>query len=113
MAQNSKGVTKAGLLAALDAAAECRVAFDAIASGYDVVLAPSARGEAPVGTITGDAAVNAMWTLLHAPVIQVPGFKGPAGMPVGLSLTSARYTDRRLIDAAKAIGPLFESRGAA
>jgi Asp-tRNA(Asn)/Glu-tRNA(Gln) amidotransferase A subunit family amidase len=113
MARNSRGITKAALVAAYDAAAQCRIAFDEIASGFDAVLTPSARGEAPVGTTTGDAAVNSMWTLLHAPVVQVPGFKGPSGMPVGLSLVSPRYTDRRLLNVAKAVGPLFEARGAA
>ena len=53
-----------------------------------------------------------MWTLLHVPVIQVPGFKGPSGLPVGLSLTSPRYTDRHLLQVSKAIGPLFGARGA-
>ena len=113
MANNSKGVTKAALVAAYDAAAQCRIAFDEIAAGFDAVLTPSARGEAPVGTITGDAAVNAMWTLLHVPVISVPGFTGPSGLPVGLSLTSPRYTDRRLLQVAKEIGPLFAARGSA
>ena len=108
-----RGVTTAALLAALDIAAACRAQFDEIASHYDAVLTPSARGEAPQGDTTGDAALNAMWTLLHAPVINVPGFKGPNGLPVGLSLTSARYTDRRLIAVAQAVGPLFEARGAA
>jgi amidase len=111
LAKNSKGVSKSALLAALDAAAECRVAFDTIAAEYDAVLTPSTRGEAPKGTKTGDAALNAIWTLLHAPVVQIPGFNGPSGMPVGLSLTSPRYTDRRLLQVTKAIGPLFESRG--
>src|ERR1700677_732201 len=113
MAVNSKDVTKAALVAAYDAAAQCRIAFDEIAAGYDAVLTPSARGEAPVGTTTGDAAVNAMWTLLHVPVISVPGFTGPSGLPVGLSLTSPRYTDRHLLRVAKEIGPLFEARGSA
>jgi amidase len=113
MAKNSKGVTKAALVAAYDAAAQCRIAFDEIAAGYDAVLTPSARGEAPVGTTTGDAAVNAMWTLLHVPVVSVPGFTGPSGLPVGLSLTSPRYTDRRLLRVAKEIGPLFGTRGSA
>ena len=84
MAKNSKGITKAALVAAYDAAAQCRIEFDEIAAGFDAVLTPSARGEAPVGTTTGDAAVNAMWTLLHVPVISVPGFTGPSGLPVGL-----------------------------
>jgi amidase len=113
MAKNSKGVTKGALVAAYDAAAQCRMAFDEIAAGFDAVLTPSARGEAPLGTTTGDAAVNAMWTLLHVPVISVPGFTGPLGLPVGLSLTSPRYTDRHLLRAAKEIGPLFGARGAA
>ena len=109
----ARGVTRAQLLTALDAAAACRVQFDEIAARFEAVLTPSARGEAPQGATTGDAALNAMWTLLHAPVVNVPGFKGPNGMPVGLSLTSPRYTDRRLLNAAKAIAPLFEARGAA
>jgi len=113
MAKNSKGVSKAALVAAYDAAAQCRIAFDEIAAGYDAVLTPSARGEAPVGTTTGDAAVNAMWTLLHVPVISVPGFTGPSGLPVGLSLTSPRFTDRHLLRVAKEIGPLFGAGGSA
>jgi Asp-tRNA(Asn)/Glu-tRNA(Gln) amidotransferase A subunit family amidase len=111
LANNSKGVSKSALLTALDAAAECRIGFDRIAAAYDAVLTPSARGEAPQGTKTGEAALNAMWTLLHVPVVQIPGFKGPTGMPVGLSLTSPRYTDRQLLQVAKGVGSLFEARG--
>jgi amidase len=110
-ANNSKGISKSALLTALDAAAECRIGFDRIAAAYDAVLTPSARGEAPQGTKTGEAALNAMWTLLHVPVVQIPGFKGPTGMPVGLSLISPRYTDRQLLQVAKAVGSLFEARG--
>ena len=110
-AANRKGVTKTALLAALDAAAACRPVFDEIASGFDAVLTPSARGEAPQGETTGDAALNAMWTLLHVPVVNVPGFKGPNGLPVGLSLTAPRYADRHLLNVAKAVGPLFEAKG--
>jgi amidase len=113
MARNDKGITRAALIAAYDAAAQCRMAFDAIAANYDAVLAPSARGEAPVGTVTGDASVNGMWTLLHVPVISVPGFAGPNGLPVGLSLISPRYTDRHLLSVAKEVGPIFGAQGAA
>ena len=112
LATNARGVTRAALLASLDAAAACRARFDEIASGYDAVLTPSAPGEAPQGPTTGDAALNAIWTLLHVPVVQVPGFKGPNGLPVGLSLVGPRYADRRVLRAAKVIGPLFEAQGA-
>ncbi len=110
MARNAKGISKGALVAAYDAAAQCRMAFDHLAGGFDAVLTPSARGEAPVGTVTGDAAVNAMWTLLHVPVISVPGFTGPSGLPVGLSLVSPRYTDRHLLRVAKEVGSLFGAR---
>jgi Asp-tRNA(Asn)/Glu-tRNA(Gln) amidotransferase A subunit family amidase len=113
MVENRKSVAKSALLEAYDVAASCRAAFDAIAADFDAVLTPSAVGEAPTGESTGDPSFNSMWTLLHTPVINAPGFKGPAGMPIGLSLVSARYTDRRLIKVAQSIGPLFESLGAA
>jgi Asp-tRNA(Asn)/Glu-tRNA(Gln) amidotransferase A subunit family amidase len=112
LATNKRGVTRAALLASLDAAAAARVAFDEIAAGYDAVLTPSAPGEAPQGPTTGDASLNAMWTLLHVPVVQVPGFRGPNGMPIGLSLVGPRYTDRRVLRAAQVIGTLFAAQGA-
>ena len=52
-----------------------------------------------------------MWTFLHAPVLNVIGFKGENGMPVGLTLVGARYADRGLLHAAKTVGPLFEKEG--
>ncbi len=111
MAGNSRGIGRAALVEAYDAAAGCRAAFDAIAAPFDAVLTPSARGEAPVGTVTGDAALNAMWTLLHGPVVNVPGFAGPAGLPVGLSLTGPRYADRHLLRVAREVGAVFGARG--
>ena len=47
----------------------------------------------------------------HTPVINVPGFKGENGMPIGLSLVAPRYEDRRLLRVAKAVGNVFEQEG--
>jgi Asp-tRNA(Asn)/Glu-tRNA(Gln) amidotransferase A subunit family amidase len=44
-------------------------------------------------------------------VLNVIGFQGENGMPVGLTLVGARYTDRSLLHAAKTVGPLFEKEG--
>jgi len=110
--ENREGITLAQVRHAYDIAAQCRIAFDEIAGGFDAVLTPSATGEAPVGLgSTGDPSFNSMWTFLHTPVINVPGFKGPSGMPVGLSLTSARYTDRKLITVAAVVADLFKAKG--
>ena len=108
MARNSKGITRAALIAAYDAAAQCRMAFDEIAAGFDAVLTPSARGEAPVGNDDGRCGRQREC----GPCCMFPSFRSRAspariGLPVGLSLISPRYTDRRLLSVAKEIGPIF------
>jgi Asp-tRNA(Asn)/Glu-tRNA(Gln) amidotransferase A subunit family amidase len=108
--ENAAGHTRAQLLAAYNLAAECRAQFDAIAASFDLILTPSATGEAPMGfTSTGHWTFNAMWTLLHAPCINVPGFVGPGGLPVGLTLTGARFSDHRILAAADAMATLFST----
>jgi len=87
---------------------ECRAAIDGIIAGYDIVLAPSATGEAPLGVdYTGDSSLNSMWTLLQLPVVSVPGLYGPNGMPVGVSLVARRYHDRTAISVARLLAPLL------
>ena len=69
------------------------------------VLAASALtdavGEPPAKDATGDPLFNRLWTFLHVPCINVPGFSGPAGLPVGVQLIAARHNDRGLLAAAK------------
>ena len=52
-----------------------------------------------------------MWTVLHVPVINVPGFGGENGLPIGISLVTSRYRDVHLIKVAEAVGPMFEKYG--
>ena len=76
----------------------------------DVVLTPSAVGEAPLGPseTTGDAVMNSMWTLLHVPCINIPGASGPNGLPVGVTLVGPRLGDARLLAAATAVAPVLD-----
>lgn len=52
-----------------------------------------------------------MWTILQCPALNVPGFAGENGLPVGLTLLGARYTDEHVLYAATAIGDVFEREG--
>ncbi len=105
--ENRDGITRAQLLAAYDRAASCRVEFDVLAGSYDAVLTPSAPGEAPVGSKPGNAVFNRMWTLLHVPCVNLPCITGPAGMPIGVTLTAPRFTDRSLLRAAAQWAPVI------
>ncbi len=51
-----------------------------------------------------------MWTLLHAPVISVPGLKGKGGLPLGLSVVGSRYEESKVFRAAQFLADVFAKR---
>jgi len=82
-------------------AEKCRGQLASIQSDYDALLTPSAPGEAPKGLdATGDPLFNRIWTLLHVPTVNIPGFYGPNGLPVGVQLVGAMYEDKKLFQVA-------------
>lgn len=83
-------------------AEEARRRLDEEMRGLDLLITPSAPGEAPEGLhATGDPLFNRAWTLLHVPTITLPAFTGPRGLPIGLQLVSRRGDDARLLAFAK------------
>ena len=67
---------------------------------FDVLLAPSAVGEAPEGLgSTGDARFNAIWTLAWTPCVTLPAGTGRKGLPLGIQLIGPRFGDEALLDA--------------
>lgn len=52
-----------------------------------------------------------MWTLLHTPALNVPGFAGVNGLPLGLTVAGGRYHDLHVLDMGKRIGQIFEAEG--
>jgi Asp-tRNA(Asn)/Glu-tRNA(Gln) amidotransferase A subunit family amidase len=81
-------------LAALEARAEALRALVPLAAVTDLVLAPSALGAAPVGLdYTGDPVMCRPWTLLGLPAANVPAWRRPDGLPVGVQLIGTRHDD--------------------
>ncbi|RTE80714.1 hypothetical protein BHE90_004810 [Fusarium euwallaceae] len=110
--ENRQKITHKDQLEAYDGLSALRPKFDAIASRYDAVLAPSVLDEAPEGLDnTGSPVLASTWTALHSPVINIPGFRGPNNMPVGVSLIAPRFRDRHLLKVGKAVGQIFEAEG--
>jgi Asp-tRNA(Asn)/Glu-tRNA(Gln) amidotransferase A subunit family amidase len=65
---------------------------------FDILLAPSAKGEAPSGLgSTGDALFNRSWTLLGTPCIALPFGSGPFGLPLSVQLIGRHGSDDQLI----------------
>ena len=65
---------------------------------FDLLLAPSARGEAPAGLgNTGDPIFNRFWTLLGTPCVALPFNTGPFGLPLSVQLIGPRGSDDQLI----------------
>ncbi|MFL5282479.1 MAG: amidase [Rhodopila sp.] len=69
--------------------------FPDVMSDVDILLTPSAPGEAPEGLgWTGDPAFNFIWTSLHVPCVTVPAGSGPKGLPLGIQVVGRRGDDR-------------------
>ncbi|KAL4984209.1 amidase signature domain-containing protein [Aspergillus falconensis] len=110
--ENINGWTRAQELEAFDGVSTLRPVIDGIANHYAALITPSVPDEAPEGILrTGSAAFNGMWTALHTPVVNIPGFHGENGMPIGLSLVAARFKDEHLLSIAEAVGEVFEAEG--
>jgi Asp-tRNA(Asn)/Glu-tRNA(Gln) amidotransferase A subunit family amidase len=94
----------------LAVAAECRRALSQVFARYDVLLTPSAIGEAPKGlTSTGNAVFNRIWTLFGVPAITIPAAQGPNGLPVGIQIIGGMGRDIEALAvsawAMRALGP--------
>ena len=100
-------------VAAVQLARACGAAIDSLFGAAEVLLAPSAPGEAPAGlTSTGDPIFNRPWQLLGCPVVNVPFGRGEAGLPLGLSVVARPGDDARLFAAAAWIESRLEEAAA-
>jgi amidase len=52
-----------------------------------------------------------MWTILHVPCLNIPGFEGENKLPIGLTLVGPRYTDEHVLWVGKSIGEVFAREG--
>lgn len=86
------------------AMAACRAYLHEATKDLDVLLTPSATGEAPAGLDnTGDSSFNILPTWTHVPCVTLPLFKGPSGLPVGLQLIGHPFRDHRLFEISRTV----------
>ena len=72
--------------------------MDNLLSEYDAIISLSTAGEAPDRNVLENRDPALIWTLAHLPVVSIPTFKSPNGLPFGLQLVSRKYNDYLLFN---------------
>jgi Asp-tRNA(Asn)/Glu-tRNA(Gln) amidotransferase A subunit family amidase len=96
--ERGRGVSAEAYDAAQRVAHECRRRLADAMHDFDALVVPSAPGEAPEGLAsTGDSVFNRVWTLLHAPCVNVPVGRGPKGLPLGVQVVGRIGEDAKVL----------------
>jgi Asp-tRNA(Asn)/Glu-tRNA(Gln) amidotransferase A subunit family amidase len=82
----------------------CIRAIAEIFESCDIILTPSTCGEATTD-LTGisNSAFNRTWTVLQGPCVNIPAYRGPNGMPVGVQIVGPVGSDTRTLAVAQSI----------
>ena len=95
---------------AIEIARTCRRELATVFANFDVLIAPSAVGEAPEGLgYTGNRIFNRIWSALLVPCVHVPFSKGPRALPVGVQVTGPHGEDARTLTIANWIHDHLEA----
>ena len=82
--------------------------MDLIFDDFDLIITPSAPGEALKGLdYTGSAIFNTAWSLIGNPCLTLPLFKGKNGLPIGCQLVTKVGNDNQLLSYSKQFHSLF------
>ncbi len=73
----------------------CQAELPTVFADVDVLVTPSAPGEAPELGTTGDPIFNRAWSALGTPVVNVPAGTGPSGLPLGVQIVGMPREDAR------------------
>ena len=89
---------------ALEEAEAVRSQLRIIFEDLDILLTPSALGEAPQDLKNIEINnFNYLWTLMYTPCVNLPAFAGPNSLPVGLQIIGPQDQDRRTLEIANRV----------
>ena len=97
-------ITNQDYLDALQEAKQTRNILKNIFNEIDVIITPSAIGEAPSDlTEIPKYSFNHLWTLMYVPCINLPFYLSPNSLPIGIQAIGPQNQDRQLLNHCKAI----------
>ena len=71
--------------------------MDDFLTQFDAFICLSTAGAAPLRNVAESPDSALMWTLMHLPVINLPVFQSPSGLPFGLQVFARKYNDYLLL----------------
>jgi len=83
---------------AIDAQNKTIHEMDMFFEDVDILISLSTAGEAPAREVTESPDPALIWTLSHLPVVSVPNFKSPNGLPFGFQVSARKYNDYLLFE---------------
>jgi Asp-tRNA(Asn)/Glu-tRNA(Gln) amidotransferase A subunit family amidase len=95
-AEEGKQISLEDYRAALQAQELISESFDTTLQQFDVLVTLSSGGDAPKDESQAPRDTNLVWTLAGAPVINIPAFVSPDGLPFGVSIIARKYHDYKL-----------------
>lgn len=60
---------------------------------YDIIISLSTAGDAPPRDEIEKPDPSLIWTMTHLPVVSVPAFISPSGLPYGIQIAARKYND--------------------
>jgi amidase len=100
--KKADGITFDRYVAAQRKTVAFKAHIDSLFGDVDVLICPSAPGEAPKGQdFTGDPRFNSIWTLAGTPCVTLPLGAGDQGLPLGVQLVGLRHADDTLLSIAQ------------
>jgi len=97
-----QAIDAAAHAAALAQRQTLRAGFGPFLAGFDAIVTPPTRGEAPATLEhTGDPVFCTIWTLQGVPALSLPVGFGPQGLPLGLQIVGTLEDDAHLLRVAR------------
>ena len=98
MIRSGQQITLGEYKQALDKQTALARELDDVLQRYDVVFALATAGSAPKWGEEDVPDSCLIWSLCGVPVVNLPVFTGPSGMPFGVQALARRYSDYLLLD---------------
>jgi Asp-tRNA(Asn)/Glu-tRNA(Gln) amidotransferase A subunit family amidase len=97
MIEKGNHITKEQYIKALADQEDLISTMDVFMKDFDIGLCLSTVGEAPLREEIEKDDQCLMWTLCHLPVINLPVFTSPSGLPFGAQVFARKYNDLLLL----------------